>query len=155
MSTLKPLNDQPVELTLSFESVLKVNLALEAVTAQAVKYRNMCKDNLACGLDAANVYVNESLLKTMNSEITYLTDLKRVITCMLDNVADKYADELVQNDKEMQAAMRAAPSTVSEKAVDCIINEMARRKQAELNEKFELQCEDDNKAKCASITTNL
>ena len=130
MSTLKPLNDQPVELTLSFESVLKIETALKVVIAQAAKCRNMYKDNIASGLDADNVYVNEALLQTMYSEITYLTDLRRVLTNMLDSVADKYADDVLQQDKEMQAAIR--PSPAAEKTVDSIVAEVNRLRSDEL-----------------------
>ena len=117
MSSRKPFNDYPVELTLSVESVSKINLALEVVTAQANNYLQLVNANLRSPNDQANAYTNTVVTKAIIADIEYLTDLKvrRMLglSMMLDNVADSYADKVDQQDKEMQAAMRAATSHVA------------------------------------------
>ena len=120
MDTKQPLNNQPVELVLSFESAVKINCALDVVLAQTKNYKQRVKSNLCEGVDDSNVYTNNVLIIALNEEVTYLTDLQRAITRMLDNVADKYADELLASDKDL-ATMSSKPSKESEQTVEEIV----------------------------------
>lgn len=146
MSTLKPLNDQPVELTLSFESVLKIVAALEAakrsVGNAARHYRQHTTDESNSAYYTSNIQA-----QILQEEFDYLTDLQRTVTMMLDNVTDRYANKLAQQDKELQAANRH--TTVVEEAVGAIVNKMITL------ENYSTSCEDGNSSKADIITTNL
>lgn len=113
MSNLKPLNDQPVVLTLSFESVLKLTDCLETVKRSVDKVADFHHKD-ALNPTNEHYYTNLLQAKNLKDEFNYLNDLQRTLSMMLDNVADKYADKVAQQDKEMQAAMRATPSPIAE-----------------------------------------
>ena len=154
MNAIKPLNDQPVELTLSFESVMKIEAAIDAAKAHLAVKRREVQNELASG---SNSYFVQTVCSSLASEITYLADLQRALSMRLDTVADTYADLLLSRDPEL--AKNFTPSPEAEEAVDSIIKEVERlRTHSEIFPPKELSyinCEDGNSAKADSITTNL
>ena len=87
MDTIKPLNDQPVELTLSFESVRKIEVALAAAKVQLAGKRREVLQEITQGNTS---YFGQIVCESLASEITYLADLQRALTMRMDNVADDY-----------------------------------------------------------------
>lgn len=121
MDTTKPLNDQPVELTLSFESVKKIEAALDAAKAHLAVKRREALNELANG---SNSYFVQTVCSSLASEITYLADLQRALTMWMDNVADTYADLLLSREPDL--AKNFTPSPETEEAVDLIVKEVER-----------------------------
>lgn len=121
MDITKPLNDQPVELILSFESVMKIEAALDAAKAHLACKRREVQNELANG---SNSYFVQTVCTSLASEVIYLGDLQRALTMRMDRVADDYADLLLSRDPDL--ATNFAPSPEAEEAVDLIVKEVDR-----------------------------
>ena len=90
MDTTKLINEQPVDLTLSFDSCMKVELALEVVIAQCkLKMHEVRRTPESVTLPAC-IYLHELLYAKLKDEVEVLTDLQRAITMRMDNVADNF-----------------------------------------------------------------
>lgn len=100
------INEQPVDLILSFESCMKVERALEVVIAQIKmkmdEFKPKPKEELP-----SRVYLNSLIYDKLSSEVEILTDLQRAITMRMDNVADNFGqankpslDELTELDRK-------------------------------------------------------
>lgn len=84
MDITKPLNDQPVELTLSYESVMKIESAIDQLKDSLAGKRRELINNKPMG------YSDRLIAECLLNEVDYLKDLQRALTMRMDNVADDY-----------------------------------------------------------------
>ena len=81
--------DFPVDLTLSFESCMRIERSLEVVIAQIAIRLDECKPKVKEDVPS-RVYLNTLMYTKLKEEAQVLTDLQRLITMRLDNIADNY-----------------------------------------------------------------